>query len=62
MPYTVGQKVTHVDYPEDVGTVISKMSKRPGELPMILVRWEHKQQVNHSRHIPFALRPAKHAR
>jgi hypothetical protein len=50
----VGDKVTHIDYPRDIGLVVAKTAKYKGCPPIILVRWENASMC--SRHIPSALK------
>lgn len=54
MRFKIGDKVTHVDFPDDVGTVVAKTNKWKGGLPIILVRWQDASVC--SRHIPPALK------
>ena len=50
----VGDKVTHIDFPNDVGVVVAKTRKWKGSMPIILVRWQNASMC--SRHIPSALK------
>ena len=50
----VGDKVTHIDYPRDIGLVSRVIPKYKGYPPIILVRWENASMC--SRHIPSALK------
>ena len=54
MRFKIGDKVTHIDYPEDTGRVVAKTSKYKDSPPIILVRWENASMC--SRHIPSALK------
>ena len=60
MGFKIGDRVTHVDFPSDVGTVVAKTQKWKGSLPIILVRWQNASTC--SRHIPSALKRARGAR
>ena len=56
----VGDKVTHVDYPNSVGKVVANMPKNG----FVLVLWINHlgEFTNSSRHIPSALRRVQSAR
>ena len=50
----IGDKVTHVEFPGKVGTVVAKSRKWAEGPPIILVKWGKSDHC--SRHIPSALR------
>jgi len=56
----IGDKVTHVEYPDSVGKVVAKMPKNG----FVLVRWLNHlgQFTTSSRHIPSALRRVQRPR
>ena len=49
----IGDKVTHIDYPDRPGVVVAKTKKFPGELQTFLVKWDGALSL--SRHIESAL-------
>ena len=50
----VGDKVTHVDFPGQLGTVVGKSRKWPEGPPTIIVKWGKSDHC--SRHFPAALK------
>jgi len=50
---SVGDIVTHIDYPNKTGRVVAKTKRWPGELQTYLVKWDGGLQL--SRHIATAL-------
>ncbi len=50
----IGDRVTHVDFPGQTGTIVAKTKRWPSGPPIILVKWGKSEQC--SRHIPSALR------
>ena len=53
----VGDKVTHIDYPNRPGVVVAKTKRYPGELQTFLVKWDG--SISLSRHIDSALEKQK---
>ena len=54
--HKIGDKVTHKDYPSNVGTVVAKTSRWKNSVPFFLVKWEKSDHC--SRHISSALKKA----
>lgn len=50
----VGDRVTHVDFPQLPGTIVGKVKPWASGTPIILVRWDKSKSC--SRHITAALR------
>ena len=50
----VGDKVTHVEFPGQVGTIMKTMKDYYSKVPIIIVQWD--KTGNCSRHIPAALK------
>ena len=49
----LGDKVTHVEFPGQIGTIVNTKKDEYSKVPIILVRWD--KTGNCSRHIPAAL-------
>ena len=62
--FRVGDKVTHVEYPDIAGVVVAKHKPITGS-PIILVRWGRFEGTGRgfvSRHIPSALQRVQNPR